>query len=75
MTKLFRTLSAYERHNENTTWTLYDPYSDQYITATYSRYHGAYDATVTELDYDNDEKEITTTALLTDADLNNAEIR
>lgn len=73
MTKLFRTLSAYERHNENTTWTLYDPYDDRYITATYSHYHSAYDATVTTID-END-NEITKSALLTDADLNDAEIR
>ena len=73
MARLFRLIPTHDRH-DGTTWNLYDETSDRYVAATWSRFHSAYDCTVTEIDYDDD-TETTYDRLLTDGDLVNAVIR
>lgn len=70
---IFRNLRTLDRRNENRTHTLYDDSNGRYIKATWNDYHSAYDCEVTEID--ENEQEITTTALLTDTDLGDCIIK
>ena len=73
---LFRQLKAYVRHDESKIWYLCRSYNED-IKARWSRYHNAYECDVSETTYNNQWEETgysVTSALLTDADLGNAEI-
>ena len=70
---LFREIKAFNRHNKDVTHSLFDESNGRYIKATWKDIHRAYECDVME--YDENEQEITTTALLTDADLANSIVR